>query len=62
MGGKSAGKQVENMGNRGGNAANHCGDVGNAGKKDRVWEIGVEMKQIIMRMWGMQGKRRGYGK
>ena len=43
MEGRSAGNQVENMGNRGGNAANHCGDVGNAGKKERIWEIGVEM-------------------
>ena len=33
MGARSAGNQVENMGNRDGNAANHWRDVGNAGKR-----------------------------
>ena len=33
IGGRSAGNQVENMGNKGGNAVNHCGDVGNFWRK-----------------------------
>ena len=59
MGGRSAGNQVENMGNRGGNAANHCGDVGNAGKKERIWGIGVAMQGIRLEMRGNWGKNKG---
>ena len=59
MGCRSAGNQVENMGNRGGDAANHCEDVGNAGKKERIWRIGVAMQEIRLEMLGNWGKNKG---
>ena len=59
MGARSAENQVENMENRGGNAANHCGDVGNSGKKERIWGIGVVMQRIRLEMRGNWGKNKG---
>ena len=57
-GGRSAGNQVENMENRGGNAANNCKDVGNAGKNERIWGIGVAMQGIRLEMQGKWGKNK----
>ena len=47
MGGRSAGNQVENMGNKGGNAANHCGDVGIFWRKIGFRKIKVLTLKII---------------
>ena len=58
MWGRSAGNQVENIGNRDGNAANHCGDVGSAGKKGRIWGTVVTMQGIRLEMRGNWGKNK----
>ena len=47
MEGRSAGNQVENMGNRGGNVANHCGDVGNFWRKVCFQKFKVLALKII---------------
>ena len=47
MGGRSAGNQTENMGNKRGNAVNHCGNVGNFWRKIWFPEIKVLTLKII---------------